>query len=314
MIFFLINIEKTRDEMITNLQKRIPKVVINFETFSDDEVKSIVQLFIKYEELFNINKNAYGAAKQITHRIETITNKTISQPPHRPSPLERLIMREMTDEMLANKVIQPSTSPWSSPVVLVKKKDGKPRFCIDFRKLNQITKRDAYPIPRIEDCLSSLGGNSFFSSFDLFSGYWQIAMQEKDKNKTAFIVEGGLYEFNVMPFRLTNATATFQRFMDMVLAGLKWTCLLVYLDDICVFAPTLEQHLERLELTFERFRKFKLKLNPAKCHNGHLITKEGIKADPKKLDAIKLMSKPKTLKQLRSFLGFCNYYRKFIKD
>ncbi len=162
--------------------------------------------------------------------------------PHRVSPIERKIITEMTNEMLTNYVVRPFTSPWASPIVLVKKKDGKQRFCIDFRKLNQVTTRDVYPIPRIDDCLDALGGNTLFSTFDMHAGYWQIPMIEQDKAKTAFITDSGLFEFNVMPFGLTNATATFQGYINMVLAGLKWTSLLVYLDDVCVFSKTLPQH------------------------------------------------------------------------
>ena len=311
-----------RQENITYLTEKIPKLSVNLETFTDDEVNKIVELLIKYAHLFDTNVATYGAAKEVTHSIKTGISKPLSQPPHRASPAERQLIREMTDEMLANKIIQPSNSAWASPVVLVRKKDGKQRFCIDFRKLNEVTIRDVYPIPRVEDCLSALGGNKFFSSFDLFAGFWQIPMDEEDKNKTAFIVDGGLYEFNVMPFGLTNATATFQRYMDMVLAGLKWTSLLVYLDDICIFSKTLEEHLERLRITFKRFEAYRLKLNPAKCqvlqqeftYLGHIISEQGIRADPKKLAAILQMPEPRCLKQLRSFLGFCNYYRKFIKD
>ena len=233
------------------------------------------------------------------------------------SPAERAVIKEMTKDMLERGAIQYSTSPWASPVILVKKKDGKQRFCIDFRKLNQVTTRDVYPIPRIDDCLHALGGNAFFSTFDLFAGYWQITMSEADRHKTAFIVDGGLYEFNVMPFGLTNATATFQRYMDLVLAGLIWSSLLVYLDDICIFATTLTEHLRRMEEMFLRLRKFELKLNAAKCHIlrkeftylGHVITAEGITADPKKIEAVIKMPPPRNPKQLRSFIGMCNYYR-----
>jgi len=123
--------------------------------------------------------------------------------------------------MLANKIIRPSRSPWSSPVVLVIKKDGTIRFCIDYRKLNNITIKDVYPLPRIDDSLSTLANNSYFSTLDLCSGYWQIPVAEADKVKTAFITHSGLFEWNVMPFGLTNAPATFQRYMDIVLAGLK---------------------------------------------------------------------------------------------
>ena len=254
-----ISSSETRQECINRLNQQIPKLDVNFTPFCDQEVQQIVNTLTKYVDVFDDGKSKYGAAKDVQHVINTGHAKPISQPPHRVSPIERKVIREMTDDMLERGAIQPSTSPWASPVVLVKKKDGKQRFCIDFRKLNQVTTRDVYPIPRIDDCLQALGGNILFSTFDLFAGYWQIAMSESDKQKTAFIIDSGLYEFNVMPFGLTNATATFQRYMDLVLAGLKWSSLLVYLDDICVFATTLTEHLQRLEEMF--LRKFKLKLN-----------------------------------------------------
>ena len=307
----------TRQEIIAFLHQKIPKLEVDFSPFSDQEVHQIVNTLTKYADVFDDGTSKYGAAKDVQHVIDTGNAKPISQPPHRVSPTERAVIREMTSDMLKRGAIQPSTSPWASPVVLVKKKDGKQRFCIDFRKLNQVTTRDVYPIPRIDDCLHALGGNAFFSTFDLFAGYWQITMSEIDRQKTAFIVDSGLYEFNVMPFGLTNATATFQRYMDLVLAGLKWSSLLVYLDDICVFANTLTEHLQRMEEMFLRLRKFRLKLNASKCYIlrkeftylGHIITAEGISADPKKIEAVLKMPTPKNLKQLRSFLGKCNYYQ-----
>ncbi len=209
------------------------------------------------------------------------------------SPKERQLLQEMTEEMLQKGVIQPSSSPLASPIVLVKKKDGKQRFCIDSRKLNKETIRDVYPIPRIDDCLTALGGNQWFSTFDMHAGFWQIEM-----------------------------AATFQRYMDMVLAGLKWISLLVYLDDVCVFSKSLEQHLSRLEEAFLRFRGYNLKLNAAKCHVlkkefaylDHIVTGKGIMGDSKKIEAVQLMARPRNAKQLRSFLGLCNYYGKFIKN
>ena len=313
---------KSKSEAVDYIGTLIPKLDINFKPFTEDEVYRIVDTLSKYADLFISEGISMGAAKGVEHTIETGSARPISQPPRRMSPSERALVHEMTTEMLHNKVISPSNSPWSSPIVLVKKKDGKQRFCIDFRKLNDITTKDAYPIPRIDDCLNALGGNKFFSSFDLHSGYWQIPMAIADKSKTAFIVDGGLFEFNVMPFGLTNATATFQRYMDLVLSGLKWNSLLVYLDDICVFSKTLEEHLDRLTIVFERFRKYKLKLNASKCqilkeefrYLGHIVSREGIKPDPKKIEAVLNMPRPTNHKQLRSFLGMCNYYRKFIKD
>jgi hypothetical protein len=146
--------------------------------------------------------------------------------------------------MVKKGTVRPSQSPWAAPVILVKKKDGTMRFCVDYRKLNVITKKDNYPLPRVDESLNALGGSKYFSSMDLASGYWQIDMAEGDKEKTAFITRDGLFEFNVMPFGLCNAPATFQRLMDMVMCGLKWKKCLVYFDDILVFTHgSFEQHL-----------------------------------------------------------------------
>ena len=153
--------------------------------------------------------------------------------------------------MLAKDVIQRSNSPWASPIVLVQKKDGSTRFCVDYRKVNSITRKDAYPLPRVDDTLDTLSGSCWFTTLDLISGYWQVELEEKDKEKTAFSTPDGLFEFNVMPFGLCNAPATFQRLMDMVLAGLQWTDCLVYIDDIIVVGKTFPQHLQHLTQVFD---------------------------------------------------------------
>ncbi len=155
--------------------------------------------------------------------------------------------------MLADKVIRPSQSPWASPVVLVGKKDGSVRFCVDYRKLNLLTKKDVYPLPRIDDSLSALGAKQVYTTLDLTSGYWQIPIAEEDKEKTAFVTHKGLFEFNVMPFGLCNAPATFQRYMDAVFAGLKWECCLVFgTISSLAFSKFLElrQLLEELRSTY----------------------------------------------------------------
>jgi hypothetical protein len=167
---------------------------------------------------------------------------------------------------------------------MVKKKDGSPRFCADYRQLNNVTVKDVYPLPRIDDSLAALKSGVYFSTLDMFAGYWQIPMDTHSKDKTASVTDSGLYQFNVMPFGLTNATATFQRFMDATLAGLKWKTLLVYLDDIIIFYPTYEAHLDDLCEVFMRLREANLQLKPSKCHFfqnkikylGHVITAEGI--------------------------------------
>ena len=161
-----------------------------------------------------------------------------------------------------------SDSPWSSPVVLVKKKTGEWRFCVDYRKLNEVTMKDVYPLPRIEEALARLEGSRYFSIMDLQSGYHQIPLHPEDRQKTAFITADGLYQFKVLPFGLTNAPSTFQRTMEVVLAGLKWTVCLIYIDDVVVFAPTFEEHLLRLDQVLSCLRKANFKLKLSKCRFG----------------------------------------------
>ena len=225
-------------------------------------------------------------------------------------------------QMLSSDVIRPSNSPWTSPVVMVRKKDGSLRFYVDFRQLNAVTVKDAHPLPRIDDLLDALHGAKWFSTLDLKSGYWQVPIAEQDKEKTAFRTSSGqLFEFNQVPFGLCNAPATFSRLMDRVLAGLHWETCLFYLDDIIVFSSTWEDHLARLREVFERLRHAKLKLGPAKCtfaakevsYLGHRVTEEGLLPDPTLLAAIRDIPPPKTATEVRSFLGLAGYYRQYVK-
>ena len=223
--------------------------------------------------------------------------------------------------MLKDGVIRESNSPWSSPIVMIKKKDGSWRFCVDFRKVNSMTQKDAYPLPRIDETLEALTGSQFFTTLDLASGYWQVEMEEADRKKTAFSTREGHFEFNVMPFGLTNAPATFQRLMECVLAGLTYEQCLIYLDDIVVFSVTFDQHLERLKMVFHHLAEAGLKLKPSKCHFakseirylGHIVSRQGIQADPDKTSAMISFPVPSDIKELRQFLGLTNYYRRFIK-
>jgi hypothetical protein len=168
--------------------------------------------------------------------------------------------------MLDNKLIRESTSPWASPVVLVTKKNGKKRFCVDYRKLNAIMKKDSYPLPRIDEMLDSLAGAKYFSTLDLMSGYWQVLMDPMDREKTAFITRYGIYEFNVMPFGLCNVSATFQRLMNYIYKGIAYKYVIVYLDDTNIFSKTFNNHLKHLREVFTRIRKAGLKLNLEKCN------------------------------------------------
>ena len=224
--------------------------------------------------------------------------------------------------MLAQDVISPSSSPWASPIVLVKKKDGRTRFCVDYRKLNHLTRKDAYPLPRIDDTLNTLAGSKWFSTLDLISGYWQVELDQQTREKTAFCTPEGLFEFNVMPFGLCNAPATFQRLMDLVLAGLQWSQCLVYLDDVIVMGRTFSEHLQNLSSVFSRIREASLKLKPAKCaflqpevhYLGHIVSGDGVATDPSKVEKVKTWPTSTSTKETQSFLGFASYYRRFIRN
>ena len=231
-------------------------------------------------------------------------------------------MRQLLTEMLKNDIIQPSNSPWSSPIILVCKRDGSTRFCIDYRKVNSVTRKDAYPLPRVDDILDTLGGSKWFSTLDLKSGYWQVKVDSSSREKTAFTTSEGLYEFKVMPFGLCNAPATFQRLMNRVLCDVNWVECLVYIDDTVVIGLTFEQHLSNLGTVLSRLRQAGLKLQPAKCKLcqkevrflGHVISENGIATDPEKTAVIATWPVPESKKNIQQFLGLANYYRRFIKD
>eukprot|EP00795_Rhopilema_esculentum_P010373 gene10373-19075_t len=191
----------------------------------------------------------------IQHEIDTGNSKPIKQAPYRVSQNQRDEIESHISKMLEQNIISVSSSPWSSPVVLVKKKDGTTRFCIDYRKLNAVTRKDSFPLPRIDDALDSLAGSIYFTTLDLQSGYHQVAMHPSSKEKTAFISHAGLYEFNDMSFGLTNAPPNFQRLMSRLLHGLEWKICLIYIDDIIMFTKTFEEHLSRLSLVFDRLRE-----------------------------------------------------------
>ncbi len=225
--------------------------------------------------------------------------------------------------MLEAGAIRESASPFSSNVVIVRKKDGGLRFCIDYRKLNKRTVKDAYAIPRVDETLHLLAGAKYFTTLDLKCGYWQVELEERDKPKTAFQVGSmGFYEANRMPFGLCNAPATFQRLMERCMGDMNLRECLIYLDDIIIFSTDFDQHLERLEAVFTRLRQYNLKLKASKCeffrhevlYLGHVVSREGIKTDPSKIDTVKNWPTPTSAKDVRKFLGFTGYYRRFIKN
>ena len=229
-------------------------------------------------------------------------------------------MEEMIRQMEKQEVIQPLKSPWASPIVLAAKKDGSTWFCVDYRRLNAVTKMDVYPLPRIGDSLDLLSGQQFFTTLDLASGYWQVKMAEDAREKTAVTTHAGLYKFRVMPFGLDNALATFQRLMETVLAGLTRDKCLVYLDDILVVGRTVHGHLANLRSVLQRLQSAGLKLKTTKCsfmqtqveYLGHIVSKRGVSVDPKKTEAVKKFPRPVDLRTLTSFVGLASYYRQFV--
>ena len=209
----------------------------------------------------------------------------------------------------------------SSNVVLIKKNDNKPRFCVDYRRLDEKTIKDAYPLPRISACLDALGSAEYFSTFDLRSDYHQVLMEPVDTEKTAFVTREGFYEYRLMPFELSNATATFQRLMDIT-SDLNFLILLVYLDDIIIYSKTITEHLERLELLFRRLAAANLKLKSSKCFLlqkkvaflGHTISAKVLGTEDNKIESVRHWPTPKSVKDIRGFLGFCSYYRRFMRS
>ena len=291
-------------------------------TLMPEEEQQLRDLVRKYRDIFAVKGEALGRTDVVRHEIDTGTARPIRMPPRR-TPIHQVeVVEQAIEEMKKAGVIRPSDSPWSAPIVILKKKDGTCRFCVDFRRLNDVTVKDAYPLPRIEDNLDAMAGSRWFTTLDMASGYWQVEMSEEDRPKTAFATRYGLFEWNVMPFGLCNAPATFQRLMEKVMKGLQWRILALYLDDVVVFADTVANHLERLGQVWDRCRKAGLKLKPRKCQLirssvaflGHVIDADGVHTDPDKVRRIQEWPVPRDLHQVRSFVGLTSYYRRFIQD
>lgn len=282
------------------------------------EKQKLERLLLDYSDVFS---DELGYVDVVSHKIDTGNNAPIKQRPRRLPYTYREETSKHVNEMLDQNVIQPSTSAWASPVVLVRKKNGQLRFCVDYRKLNQISKCEAFPLPNISDLLDSLTDAKLFSTLDLHSAYWQIPMDPPDREKTAFMTQNGLYEFLRMPFGLASAPSTFQRMMEIVLSGLCFEMCLCYLDDVIIFSKTFDEHCERLQAVLSRFRQHNLRVKLTKCtfgarqvrYLGHLISAHGIQPDPLKIEAVQTLSTPDSIKSVRSFVGLASYYRRFIK-
>ena len=306
-----------RKELVRNLSGRVGNLTIS-------QKEKFVEFLVEKHEVFALEEDEKGETNLVQMTVDTGGAPPKKQRPYRLPFAAREEVARQIKKMEDAGVIRPSKSPWASPIVFVRKKDGTHRFCVDYRALNAVTTPDTFPLPRIDDLLDQLGKAKYFSTLDLAAGYWQIQMHPDSRQKTAFVTHMGLHEFRVMPFGLQNAPAVFQRLIQQVLAGLKTkNCsefTSAYIDDILVFSSTLEEHIQHLELVVNRLLKFGLKLRPNKCHFirqevhylGFVLTPFGLKTSEEHVRAVTEFSVPKDVRGVRQFLGLASYYRRFI--
>lgn len=276
----------------------------------------------QHSNVFSTDEWDVGLAKGVEHHIRLTDSTPFRERSRRIAPADLDDLRRHLQGLLAAGIIKESRSPYASPIVLARKKNGQLRMCVDYRTLNRRTTPDQYTVPRINDALDCLTGSKWFSVLDLRSGYYQIPMAEEDKEKTAFICPLGFYQFERMPQGITGAPATFQRLMEKAVGDMHLLEVIVYLDDLIVFGRTLEEHEERLLKVIARIEEAGLKLSLDKCqfccsqvtYVGHIVSEHGIATDPKKVEAVTRWKQPTDLSSLQSFLGFCGYYRRFIKN
>lgn len=322
----IFNIKCTRTEQSRD---RVSEVLSRLRTdhLNPEERVNLESLCARYADVFYIEGEPLTFTNKIKHSIRTTDEVPVYTKSYRYPFIHRQEVQDQITKMLDQGIIRPSQSAWSSPIWVVPKKadaSGKTkwRIVVDFRKINEKTIDDKYPIPNISDVLDKLGNCHYFTTLDLASGFYQVEMNPDDIPKTAFNVEHGHFEFLRMPMGLKNSPSTFQRVMDNVLRDLQNVICLVYLDDIIVFSVSLQEHMVNLEKVFKRLREsnFKIQLDKSEflkletAYLGHIISKDGIKPNPDKIAAIKKFPLPKTATEIKRFLGLLGYYRKFIPD
>ena len=289
---------------------------------SPQRKKHILDKMRSRSQVFSRHDWDLGLTKQAEHQIKISDGTPFRERSRRVAPADLKDLRTHLQQLLDNDIIRESRSPYASPIVLVRKKNGSLRMCIDYRTLNTRTIPDQYAVPLIQEAIDCLNGSSWFSVIDLKSGFYQIPMRQEDKEKTAFICPLGFYQFERMPQGVKGAPATFQRLMETCMSGMNMAEVLVYMDDLIVFGQTLDQMEERLMKVLDRLAEFGLKVSPEKCqlccksvkYLGHVVSEEGVQTDPEKMSALDTWPRPMNVKQVRSFLGFAGYYRRFIKN
>lgn len=304
----------------TNAESLAIPVQANLQGLSSSQIHQLNQLLQKHSTVFSKDDNDYGYTSTVKHCIPTGNAYPIKQRHRRIPPHVFQEVKRHVHDLVAQGVLKESCSPWASPAVIVMKRDGSVRFCCDYRKLNGVTHRDAYPLPRVEESLDALGKARLFSSLDLTAGYFQVAVDEADQEKTAVTTPFGLFQWTRMPFGLCNAPATFQRLMEAILGDLAFDVLLVYLDDILLFSEDFDSHLKKLDLVLQRLREHGLKLKPRKCFLfkeevkflGHIVSAKGVHVDGDKIKVLEEWPTPSSVKEVRQVVGFMSYYRRFV--
>ena len=325
---FLLTITVTNEEETKNIndtintKEQLIKEIIS--SVPDNLKNEIRKLFFNFKNVIAIKTDDLGKSKLLPHKIDLIPQSSpIKLKSYRLSKAQTKALKKILTQLLENRLIEPSFSSWAFPVVLVPKKNGDWRMCVDFRALNNITIKDSYALPLIDDILMFIGNNAkVLSTIDLFSGYHQVPMNPDDKDKTTFTTMFGNYKFCVMPFGLCNAPATFQREMNRIFFDLIGVCLFVYIDDLVIFSDSIESHITHLTKVFQILADNGLKINLEKCSFfkeevvllGHVLSTKGICPIPDKIKVIVNWLPPKNITQLKSFLGAVGYYRKFIKN
>ena len=310
------------DENVASLHDSLPSPPpgVKLDGVPAEYVQPLVKILKDRERVFSNGPFDLGRCDVIPHEIHLKDSRPVNLPHRRVAPYMVQEVREHLQALMEKGIIRKSSSSYASPIVPVRKKDGSLRFCVDYRQLNQRTVRDAFPLPRIEESLEALGGANFFSSLDLAQGYFQITVHPQSIPLTAFRVPWGLFEFTRLPQGLINSPGTFQRVMEFVFGDMNLHNILLYLDDILVFAPTIGEHLDTLNEVFKRLEDAGLKLNGRKCHFlcnsitylGHVVSKDGVSVDQGKVDRVRDWPTPTSREELASFLGLASYYRRFI--
>ncbi|GAU51867.1 hypothetical protein TSUD_416510 [Trifolium subterraneum] len=282
---------------------------------------SDIPIVREYLDVFPEEINSLPPEREIEFSIDLVPgSQPISVAPYRMSPLELRELKSQLEELLQKHFIRLSVSPWGAPVLLVKKKDGTMRLCIDYHQLNKVTIKNKYPLPRIDDLLDQLRGATIFSKIDLRSGYHQIRIRTSDVSKTAFRTRYGHYEFLVMPFGLTNAPAVFMDYMNRIFQPYLDKFVVIFIDDILIYSKDPQEHAEHLRIVLNILREKQLYAKFSKCEFwlsevqflGHVISQGGVSVDPSKVEAVLNWERPRTVSEIRSFLGLAGYYRRFI--